>query len=736
MKAAALVLVTLLCAGVAYAQQPDAIAALRARVDAAAAQMEADAPGAAEAFDHLAVDSIELRRARALTPAEREVHTRLFLLRGRLHLQLLANEKVEESFRELLRIAPSFTGELSPLEQQVVDGLRQKEGGVIEVTSTVPGARVLVDGMDVGVTGDAPVRVSLIAGAYEIRLEKARFKPAVGRVTVAAGQTAAVGDLTPVQNIPPIAILSDRDGIEVTADNVSVGKTLRLAALRGVISVEESAAIDQLVAAAKLDPQTAAGVLVRQPTPDKTITLRFRRECFVDETRPVALTSAVLDTLDPLAPVAWLGTSSLLRMVPDVGTVRIASTPSDADVLIDGQLVGRTPFERDLCAGAHRIRIRHRIGSYDIAATITRGRTEAIDVPLKPDVAFLGAVDGSGAVVLDLTSQVDRALATGLTTFHLASRQEVPPEVRPWTDAMTAELVRAVDAGDRDAIARLQKQVVANFDTPLVLTAVRKAGSAAELLLFWTEHAAVDRVRVEGSGERELAAAIARLNAPADIGEWIGRNDIGLRVADTGLPAAPLLIVAVRSGSATDVAGLKVGEAIGAVDRAPATAAQLAEKIASRKPGDLVVLRVVGDNGTAREVSIAVQRVARRVPAFDTSVPGNALIAKLTARSLSPQAPADRDLVAFSLAVTYMRFGEWRRALTSFAGLASLPRGDGVGPGVAKYLSARCHEELGERDLAVAAYKEAAVVENEVIADDGATVGMLARLRLAALGGK
>ena len=79
-----------------------------------------------------------------------------------------------------------------------------------------------------------------------------------------------------------------------------------------------------------------------------------------------------------------------------------------------------------------------------------------------------------------------------------------------------------------------------------------------------------------------LAAAIARLNAPADIGEWIGRNDIGLRVADTGLPAAPLLIVAVRSGSATDVAGLKVGEAIGAVDRAPATAAQLAERIAAR----------------------------------------------------------------------------------------------------------------------------------------------------------
>lgn len=737
MKVAALVVALVLAVGLVHAQQPDPVAALRARVEAAAAQMETDAPGAAEALDHLAVDSIELRRARALTPAEREVHTRLFLLRGRLHLQLLSNEKADESFRELLRIAPAFTGDLSPLEQQLVDSLRQKEGGIIEVTSKVLGARVFVDGVDVGVTGDAPVRLSLVAGAYELRLEKPRFKPAGGRVTVTAGQTSAVADLTPVQNIPPIAILSDREGVEVTADNVSVGKTLRLSALRGQLSVEESAAIDQLVASAKLDPQTAAGVLVRQPTPDKTITLRFHRECFVDETRPVALTSDVLDKLDPLAPLAWLGTSSLLRMVPDVGTVRIASTPSDADVLLDGQLVGRTPFERDVCAGSHRIRIRHRIGSYNIAATVTRGRTEAIDVPLKPDVAFLGAVEGTGAAALELTTQVDRALAAGLTTFHLASRQELPPEVRPWTDALTAELVKAADAGDRDAIARLQKQAVANFDAPLLLAAVRKPGGAAfDLLLFWTEHPDMDRVPVEGVADRQLAAAVERLNAPLDIGELIARNDIGLRVADTSLPAAPLLVVAVRPGSAADVAGIRAGEAIGAVDRAPATAAQFAEKIAARKPGDLIAVRVVGVNGTARELSIAMQRGARRGPAFDTTVPGNSLIAKLTARSLSPQAPADRDLIAFNLAVTYMRFGEWRRALTALTGLTNVPRGDGVGPGVAKYLSARCHEELGERDLALADYKDAAAVENEVIADDGATVGMLARLRLSALGGK
>ena len=489
----------LLLAVSVFAQQTDPVDALRARVDALAQQMDADLPGAAEVLDHLAVDSIEARRSRVLTPAERDVHVKLFLLRGRAHLQLLSNEKAEESFRELLRIAPLFTGELSPLEQQLVDGLRQKEGGVLEVTSTVRGAHVFIDGLEVGVTGDAPVRASLIAGTYEVRLEKPRFKTAAARATVTAGQTITVSDVTPIQNIPPIALLSDRDGVDVIADSVSAGRMVKLSALRTQVSTEESAAIDRFVAMAKLDPETAAGIMIRQPPLDRPITVRFHRECFVDDTRTVVLTSDLLDKLDPLETVAWLGDSAVLRLVPDVGTVRIASTPSDADVFLDGQLVGRTPFERDVCAGPHRVRVRHRIGSYNIAATVTRGRTEAIDVPLKPDLAFLGAVDDGGRAVPEITALVDRALATGLTSYHLASRQDLPPEVRPWTDGLTAELVAAADKHDRDAIARLQKQADANYDAPLLLCAVRRPGAAGiELLLFWNEHPNVDRLLAAG----------------------------------------------------------------------------------------------------------------------------------------------------------------------------------------------------------------------------------------------
>jgi hypothetical protein len=612
--------------------------------------------------------------------------------------------------------------------------VRQKDGGVLEVTSVVRGAHVLIDGVEMGVIGDAPVRATLIAGAYEVRLEKPRFTTAMGRATVVAGQTITVSDITPVRNIPPMALLSDRDGVDVFTDAVGVGQMVKLSTLRSQISAEESAAIDRYVALARLDPQTAAGIMVRSPALDRSVTMRFHRECFVDETRQLALTSAFLDTLDLTETVAWLGDAAVLRLQPDVGTLRIASTPSDADVLLDGQLVGRTPFEREVCAGAHRVRIRHRIGSYNIAATVTRGRTEAIDVPLKPDVAFLGAVDGDGRAIPEVTALIDRALAKGLTSYHLTSRQELPPAVTPWSDTLTAELVVAVAKGDRDAIGRLQRHASANYDAPLLLCAVRRAGAAEiDLLLLWTEHPHVDHLTAEGLGDAPLARAIERLNAPADVGDLIYRQDLGLRVVDTALPTAPLLVVSVQPGSAADLAGAKPGDAIAAVDRAPSTAARLAETIATRRPGDHITLQLAGATTPAREVSVAVQRVAQRAPVFDATMPANTLIARLTARGLVTTVPGERDLLAFNLAATYMRVGEWRRALSLLAALPNLPRGDGVGPGMAKYLSGRCHEELGEKDLAMAMFKDAAASGEDVAADDGATVATLARQRLAAL---
>jgi len=741
MLGAALALWSLAWTG-AWAQASDPAAQFKARVEAAVARVDGDPAGAAQALERLALESIDLRRTKPLTPIERPVHRQLFLMRARANLLLLDNKKADESFRELLRIDPLFAGELAPREQEMIDELRTRETGILEVASPERGAHVFVDGIDLATVGETPARISILAGTYEVRLEKPGFKGATVRVSVTGGQTERVVDLTLTRNVPPVVLFTDRDEVEVIADNVTLGMTEKLPGFLRQASPEERVALDRLAASSGIDPQAIAGVLLRNPALDRAVTVRFRRPCLIEETRVITLTSEALARLDPAEPFIWLPDVAVLRMRPDAGTLRITSTPPDADVFVDGTLAGQTPYDQPACSGLHNVRIRHRIGSYTMTVNVIRGRTQPVDVTLKPDLAFLGAVETVHTGLRpapELATAVDRALASAVTSYHMASRLEPPPQVQRWTDSSTASLVTADDKDDREAVERLLKQAVGSFDAPLMLCAVRRAAAAGEdapldLLLFWSGHGAVDRIRAAGVSERSIATALERVNIPADALEVVYRPDLGVRVADTGLPDAALLVVAVRPGSPGAAAGLKRGDAIETVDMTPATATQFAARLRRKQPGDLMALGVVSQGGTLRQVSVPVQRRACRAPVFDLRLPGNGLIAKLSARALMATGP-ERDLLNFNLALTHMRFGEWRRALDLLAALISPPSGDGVGRGAVMFFRARCYEELGEPDRAVALYKEAAAIDDEQLTDDGNSVGALARYRLAALAG-
>jgi tetratricopeptide (TPR) repeat protein len=169
------------------------------------------------------------------------------------------------------------------------------------------------------------------------------------------------------------------------------------------------------------------------------------------------------------------------------------------------------------------------------------------------------------------------------------------------------------------------------------------------------------------------------------------------------------------------------------VDGAGISAAQLAERIRQKRAGDLIALRIATPAGAPRDVPLSIQRKPALAPVFDRTFFGNALIAKLTAASLLATTAADRDLLTFNLAVARMRFGAWRAALDLFQNVGTLPAGTGVGPGAALVFRARCHEQLGERDKALALYKEATAFENETLTDDGASVAAIAKRRLAVL---
>jgi membrane-associated protease RseP (regulator of RpoE activity) len=712
----------------------------QSRVERAAQLMDTDPQAALEAIDHLAVESIELRRTRPLAPAERTSHRQLFILRARGHLQAMNNDKVDESLRELLRVDPFFNQALTPREQEVLDAIRTRESGLLEVSSAVRDCKVLVDGIEIGVTGDVPVRASLVNGTYYLRLEKPGFQAAGATLTIAAAQTLSVTDLAPKAQIPPIAFLSDRAGVEVLVDNAHAGETMRVPALRERLSAEEASALDQAMSLARFDPATSAGFLLRDPPVDRSVSVRFRGECLVEETRTISITADALAKLDAASPLLWFGDGSTVRMRPDVGMLRVTSSPTDADVYVDGQMVGRSPFERQVCVGDHRVRIRHRIGSYIVMVSVVRGRTETVDAVLKPGLAFLGAVEtvqGALHPAPDLMSAIDRALSSVVKSFRLAPPVDIPPEVQRWTDTSTAELIAAADRGDSDAVKRWLRTAADNYDAPLLMTAVARgpasdAATAVDLMLFWIDHPGVDRVRVQRMSPEGLNQVLKQIENPADPARLVFANDLGMRVADSLLPDASLVVVSVEPGSPAALGGIRPGDGIASVDGSPVTASQVADRVAEKRPGDLLAIQLSGSQG--KQVAVPVQRRPRRAPVFDPTLFGNVVIAKLVAASAAAGNSSDRELIAFSLALARMRFGQWREALDQLGNLGQLPSGLGVSQAAATYFRARCHLELGERDRALSLLREAASADSQVLADDGATVGALVKLRLGSLG--
>jgi len=728
----------------ATAGQTAALEAFQRRVGRAGQLLNANPKAALDALDRLAVESIELRKTRPLTTVERPVHRQLFILRARASLRAKNTENTDDSYRELLRVDPFLTVALPPREQEALDNLKTRESGWLDISSHVRDCRILIDGIDIGATGETPVRVALIAGSYQLRLEKPAHRAAGARVTILAAQPLAMTDLAPKAEIPPVVLLTDRPGISVSVDNVPSGETAGLSDLKNTLSSDESQALDQAVAAAKFDAATSAAILIRDAPVDRTFTVRFRGNCVLEAARPVAVTSDMLAGLAPGTPLISLGDSGAVRLQPDVGTMRVKSTPADAEVYLDGRIAGRTPFEGSVCSGEHRVRVRHAIGSYTVTAVITRGRTEAIDVTLKPGLGFLGAVETVQSGLRpapDLTSSVDRSLAATVRSFRLAAPIDIPPEIQRWTDAQTVELAAASDRGDGDAVTRLLKQARDNYDAPLLLVAAARgaAGSAeapVDFLLFWHDHAGVDRVRLPAISADVLVALFERIDRPADPGQLVYRNDLGLRVADTLLPEAPLVVVSVEAGSPAALVGIKSGDGLLSIDGAPMTAAQLADTVRQKKPGEVVSLKLPGlTAGSApRQVAVPVQRRPQRGPVFDPASFGNSLIAKLQAAAAVATTAADRELANFNLALVHMRFREWRQALDLLTALGQVPSGPGVSPGAALYFRARCHEELGERDRALAIFREAAAGDNQVLTDDGASVSAIAKLRLSNLG--
>ncbi len=210
----------------------------------------------------------------------------------------------------------------------------------LRIISNEPDVQVFVDGED---KGKAPITLQTIKpGEHIVGARKTGFKPVEQTVRVAATESAIVS--LRMEAAPPdrphgsLKVQSTVANAEVFVDGSSLGR----------------APVDRN----DLDPGKHYIIVHKDGFTD------FKREIVLVENQPVTLVADLSAT----------------------GSVRVLSTPEGADVRVDGELIGKTPVQRDAVpAGDHVIELRVK-GYFDHKETVKvdGGREKLFSVDMKP----------------------------------------------------------------------------------------------------------------------------------------------------------------------------------------------------------------------------------------------------------------------------------------------------------------------------------------------------------------
>jgi len=290
-----------------------------------------------------------------------------------------------------------------------------KEGPALMVDSTPDGAALYIDGRALGKT---PKKIEILSdGKHEIKLVMARYHEFRQEITVSPGKTEKVSAwLEPlpfgglkVTSLPPGAeVFMDGKKVGVTPlsmSNVEKGtkkidvkkmcyapesRTVEIKPLKEVsLDIRLKNACGSLRIASK--PEGAAVFINGKMTGTTPlsikklkagkISLELKKECYKTVKRSVSV--------DPLRQ-----NSVSISMEPTCGSLKITSTPPDADVYIDGKKVGKTPYYLALIQGKKKIEVRSELGTWTKAVNFDRGKEVILHPKFKRKKIWLDPVTG------------------------------------------------------------------------------------------------------------------------------------------------------------------------------------------------------------------------------------------------------------------------------------------------------------------------------------------------------
>ncbi len=285
--------------------------------------------------------------------------------------------------------------------------------GSISFASTPSGADIYVDGALQ--TPKTPATITGVsAGSHSYRLSLSGYNDATGTVMVTAGQTASVSvTLTPVVTTGSISFVSSPSGADIYLDgtlqtaktpatitNVTAGSHTYKLSLTGYTDATGTVTVvagQTATVSVTLTPTGTTGSISFASTPSGA-------DIYLDNVLQTPKTPATItsvsagnhsyilrfsgysDATGTVMVVAGQTATVSVTLTPlvTVGSISFASTPSGADIYLNGTLVGITPaVVTNVSAGSYSYILR--LTGYKDATgtvTVTAGQTTTVSVTL------------------------------------------------------------------------------------------------------------------------------------------------------------------------------------------------------------------------------------------------------------------------------------------------------------------------------------------------------------------
>jgi len=241
------------------------------------------------------------------------------------------------------------------------------------------GVRVVVDGAEQGVTPLAPL--PLTAGEHEVLLRAEGYAAFGTKVTVAGGGDTQVLKAALLSDRASISFSSEPTGATLRVDGQAVGQTPLTVdlssgtrrvevSLAGFASAGRTLAVEaekpQVLPPFRLTPLPGRLQVTTEP-PGAVVTVdgAFRGESPLEADVPAGRGLVVKATKaghESAQTSVSLGRGEsqavVLRLVPQLGEVRVEAEPADASVLVDGEPKGRAGQTFRLTAAPHDIEVK------------------------------------------------------------------------------------------------------------------------------------------------------------------------------------------------------------------------------------------------------------------------------------------------------------------------------------------------------------------------------------------